>query len=140
MISPLMCLATAIYFEARNQPLEGQAAVAQVILERKDDPNYPSTVCDVVKAGGEVRHKCAFSFFCDGKPEHIADEKAFFIAQRIAWSALNGHINDATGGYATHYHASYVQPSWAVTLVPTKVIGDHIFYREHGYKSWSGWE
>tara|TARA_R110002153_G_scaffold78402_1_gene200722 strand:+ start:83 stop:505 length:423 start_codon:yes stop_codon:yes gene_type:complete len=140
MISPLMCLATAIYFEARNQPLEGQAAVAQVILERKDDRNYPDTVCGVVRAGEHIRNGCAFSFYCDGKPEAIDDERAFFVARSIAWSALNGHIKDSTGGYATHYHANYVQPKWAVTLVPTKVIGDHIFYRQHGYKAWSGWE
>ena len=139
MISPLMCLATAIYFEARNQPLEGQVAVAQVILERRDDPNYPDTVCGVVTAGGEHRNKCAFSFYCDGKPEKIVDEKAFFIAKSIAWNALNGHIKDVTGGYATHYHANYVQPSWAVVLKPTKVIGDHIFYREEGPGPWFGW-
>ena len=139
MISPLLCLATAIYFEARDQSLMGQAAVAQVILERRDSPNYPSTVCGVVTAGGEDRHKCAFSFYCDGKSDKPTDERAFFVAKSIAWSALNGHIKDATG-YATHYHASYVQPAWAVTLVPTRVIGDHIFYRGKDEVQWSGWD
>jgi len=139
MISPLLCLATAIYFEARDQSLEGQAAVAQVILERRASSSYPSTICDVVRAGGEVRHRCAFSFYCDGKSDRPRDERAFFIARSLAWSALNGHIKDATG-YATHYHASYVQPSWAVTLVPTRVIGDHIFYRGRNEGQWSGWD
>jgi len=138
MISPLLCLATAIYFEARDQSLVGQAAVAQVILERRASSGYPSTICDVVRAGGEVRHRCAFSFYCDGKSDRPRDERAFFIARSLAWSALNGHIKDATG-YATHYHASYVQPSWAVTLVPTRVIGDHIFYRGRNEVQWSGY-
>ena len=139
MISPLLCLATAIYFEARDQSLEGQAAVAQVILERRASSSYPSTICGVVRAGGEVRHRCAFSFYCDGKSDRPKNERAFFIARSLAWSALNGHIKDATG-YATHYHASYVQPSWAVTLVPTRVIGDHIFYRGRNEVQWSGWD
>ena len=138
MISPLLCLATAIYFEARDQSLEGQAAVAQVILERRASSSYPSTICGVVRAGGEVRHRCAFSFYCDGKSDRPKNERAFFIARSLAWSALNGHIKDATG-YATHYHASYVQPSWAVTLVPTRVIGDHIFYRGRNEVQWSGY-
>ena len=138
MISPLLCLATAIYFEARDQPLVGQAAVSQVILERRDSPSYPSTICGVITAGGEVRHRCAFSFYCDGKSDRPRDERAFFVAKSLAWSALNGHIKDATG-YATHYHASYVQPSWAVTLVPTRVIGDHIFYRGRNEVRWSGY-
>ena len=136
MISPLLCLATAIYFEARGQSLLGQAAVAQVILERRASSSYPSTICGVITAGGEVRHRCAFSFYCDGKSDRPKNERAFFIARSLAWSALNGHIKDATG-YATHYHASYVQPSWAVTLVPTRVIGDHIFYRGKDEAKWS---
>jgi N-acetylmuramoyl-L-alanine amidase len=139
MISPLLCLATAIYFEARDQSLEGQLAVAQVILERRDSSSYPSTICDVVRAGGEVRHKCAFSFYCDGKSDRPRDERAFFLAKSIAWGTLHGTIKNATG-YATHYHASYVQPSWAVTLVPTRVIGDHIFYRGRNEVQWSGWD
>jgi spore germination cell wall hydrolase CwlJ-like protein len=139
MISPLLCLATAIYFEARDQSLEGQAAVAQVILERRASSSYPSTICGVITAGGEVRHKCAFSFYCDGKSDRPKNERAFFVARSLAWSALNGHIKDATG-YATHYHASYVQPAWAVTLVPTRVIGDHIFYRGKDELQWSGWD
>tara|TARA_R110000765_G_scaffold140430_1_gene240967 strand:+ start:237 stop:656 length:420 start_codon:yes stop_codon:yes gene_type:complete len=135
--SALACLALTVYHEARNQNLQGQIAVAQVVVERAYDPYFPDTICGVVTAGGEELHSCAFSFYCDGKSDVPKDERAFFLAESIAWNILNGHVKDVTGGYATHYHASYVQPKWAVTLKPTKVIGDHIFYKERGV--WISW-
>ena len=127
--SALMCLATAIYFEARNQDLQGQLGVAQVVLERVRDPRYPDTVCGVVTAGGETRHRCAFSFYCDGLSDTPTDERAFLVARWIASGAMGGFIGDVTG-YATHYHAYYVRPDWALSMRPTVIIGDHIFYRD----------
>ena len=125
----MLCLATTIYFEARNQPLRGQLAVAQVVLERTHDPRYPNSVCDVVTAGGEDLNRCAFSFYCDGKSDTPTNTQAFLIAQWIAAGALWGLLSDVTG-HATHYHASFVRPVWASTMRPTTTIGDHIFYRE----------
>jgi len=141
--SALMCLATAIYFEARNQSLEGQLAVAQVVLERVYDPRFPDTVCEVVTAGGETRNRCAFSFYCDGRSDTPTDERAFLIARWVASGALSGFLTNITG-YATHYHAYYVRPDWALSMRPTRIIGDHIYYRDipsgedHG--PWDTWE
>lgn len=141
--SALMCLATVIYFEARNQDLQGQLAVAQVVLERVYDSRFPDTVCGVVTAGGEVRNRCAFSFYCDGQTDHPTDERAFLVARWVASGAMGGFLGDVTG-YATHYHAYYVRPDWALTMRPTAVIGDHIFYREgagaEDKGSWDTWK
>ena len=76
MLTELACMATAIYFEARGEPMVGQVAVAQVIMSRVNDERYPDTVCDVVKQGYyyswdkiiQIRDKSQFSFLCDGKP------------------------------------------------------------------------
>ena len=127
--SALMCLATTIYFEARNQDLQGQVAVAQVVLERVYDSRFPDTVCGVVTDGGEVRNRCAFSFYCDGQSDKPQDGRAYTVARWVASGVLSGVVSDVTG-YATHYHAYYVRPDWSLRMRPTAVIGDHLFYRE----------
>jgi N-acetylmuramoyl-L-alanine amidase len=127
--SALACLALTIYHEARNQDLQGQIAVAQVVLERVYDSRFPDTVCGVVTDGGEVRNRCAFSFYCDGQSDKPQDERAYTVARWVASGVLSGAVSDVTG-YATHYHAYYVRPDWALKMRPTAVIGDHLFYRE----------
>jgi|TARA_R100000329_G_scaffold151250_1_gene146608 spore germination cell wall hydrolase CwlJ-like protein len=136
MLTELACMATAIYFEARGEPMVGQVAVAQVIMSRVNDERYPDTVCDVVKQGYyyswdktiPIRDKCQFSFWCDGKPETIKDEDAYFWATEVAQAVMVGTLYDTTQG-ATHYHAYYVQPSWSKKFTRTVRINDHIFYR-----------
>jgi spore germination cell wall hydrolase CwlJ-like protein len=136
MLTELACMATAIYFEARGEPMVGQVAVAQVIMSRVYDERYPDTVCDVVKQGYyyswdktiPIRDKCQFSFWCDGKPETIKDEDAYFWATEVAQAVMVGTLYDTTQG-ATHYHAYYVQPSWSKKFTRTVRINDHIFYR-----------
>ena len=136
MLTELACMATAIYFEARGEPMVGQVAVAQVIMSRVNDERYPDTVCDVVKQGYyyswdktiPIRDKCQFSFWCDGKPENIKDEDAYFWATEVAQAVMVGTLYDTTQG-ATHYHAYYVQPSWSKKFTRTVRINDHIFYR-----------
>ena len=131
-----MCLATAIYFEARGEPTAGQIAVANVIVNRTNDRRYPNTVCEVVQQGPTyrwapslpIRHRCQFSFYCDGKKEVITDNQAFDKAVDIAKRTLNGEMMDITEG-ATHYHALYVLPDWAATKTHTVTINNHIFYR-----------
>ena len=139
MLTELACMATAIYFEARGEPMVGQVAVAQVIMSRVYDERYPDTICDVVKQGYyyswdktiPIRDKCQFSFWCDGKPETIKDEDAYFWATEVAQAVMVGTLYDTTQG-ATHYHAYYVQPSWSKKFTRTVRINDHIFYRwEH---------
>ena len=136
MLTELACMATAIYFEARGEPMVGQVAVAQVIMSRVNDERYPDTVFDVVKQGYyyswdktiPIRDKCQFSFWCDGKPETIKDEDAYFWATEVAQAVMVGTLYDTTQG-ATHYHAYYVQPSWSKKFTRTVRINDHIFYR-----------
>ena len=138
MMSAIACLATAIYFEARGEPMVGQVAVAQVIVNRVYDERFPDTVCDVVKQGEyytwnksiPIKHRCQFSFWCDGKPEVMRDETAKQWAYNVAESALAGFFYDTTSG-ATHYHADYVVPSWSTNSMFTKTvqINAHIFYR-----------
>ena len=133
----LMCLALNTYHEAKNQSMIGQLATAQVVMNRVADSRYPNTVCEVVKQGPKykgsdvpVRHKCQFSWFCDGKSdEPRRDSKEWFKAQDYARIVLSGRIAlDVTEG-ATHYHATYVKPSWAKTKTRTTRIESHIFYR-----------
>ena len=133
----LMCLALNTYHEAKNQSMIGQIATAQVVMNRVADSRYPNTVCEVVKQGPKykgsdvpVRHKCQFSWFCDGKSdEPRRDSKEWFKAQDYARIVLSGRIAlDITEG-ATHYHATYVRPSWARNNKRTTRIEKHIFYR-----------
>ena len=122
------CLTEALYFEARGESLVGQVAVAEVILNRVDSKAYPNSVCAVVHQGQTKRNACQFSFFCDGKLEHIGDRSAFEKLGQVAWVMLQGKPRILTGK-ATHYHAASVLPRWAKRLVRTARIGDHIFYR-----------
>jgi len=108
-LSPQMsCLAEAVYFEARSETFLGQLAVAGVVLERVERPEFPNTVCEVVHYGhylngAPIKNRCAFSYWCDGV--RVAD----------------------TDG-ATHYHASYVMPKWASNYTLMSRIGVHLFY------------
>ena len=123
------CLAQAIYFEARGESAEGQAAVAQVVLNRMTSGLYPSTICGVVFQNRSHRHACQFSFTCDGRPLRVRDAEAWIEASRIAEDVLAGKTWLADIGDATHYHANDVRPRWARSLKKIDVIGRHIFYR-----------
>lgn len=136
------CLAQNVYFEARNQPAAGQMAVMSVTLNRVNDDRFPNTVCGVVYEGptrpswkgtGEmipVRHRCQFSWYCDGKSDEIKNKDAFEEILLLSELIIDGTMSfiDITEG-ATHYHADYVRPAWAETKTRTIEIEDHIFYR-----------
>ncbi len=136
-----ICLALNTYHEAKNQSLVGQIATAQVVMNRVADDRYPNTICEVVKQGPTrpswedpakeypIKHRCQFSWYCDGKPDVPKNEKAWRKAQDVAFLVLYNKINlDVTEG-ATHYHATYVKPAWAKTKTRTTKIEKHIFYR-----------
>ena len=131
-----ICLALNTYHEAKNQSLVGQVAPAQVVMNRVADSRYPNTICEVVKQGPKykgsdvpVRHRCQFSWYCAGKSDIPKNEKAWKKAQDYAYLVLYNRIAiDVTEG-ATHYHATYVKPSWAKTKTRTTRIESHIFYR-----------
>ena len=122
------CLAEALYFEARGETLHGQYAVAEVILNRVDMPNYPNSICGVVRQGMERRHGCQFSYICDGQPETIVETESWERAGKIARIMINDAPRDLTG-VASHYHNVAVNPYWARSYVRTARIGTHIFYK-----------
>lgn len=124
----LDCIARAIVYEAGREPLEGQQAVAQVIMNRSRTSAYPKTVCGVVYQGSNRRTGCQFTFTCDGSLARRMPERMFLTARAIAEAALDGTLPDRVGA-ATHYHADYVLPYWASGLKRVGQIGAHIFYR-----------
>jgi hypothetical protein len=127
----LDCLTAAIYYEAASEPSEGQAAVAQVVLNRTRHPAYPGTVCGVVFQGSERVTGCQFSFTCDGAMLRVPSRTGWARARSIAAEALNGEVMAAVG-MSTHYHADFSAPYWASRLSKTVQIGRHIFYRWRG--------
>ncbi len=127
----LLCLTTAIYYEAASEPDDGQAAVAQVILNRARHPTFPGTVCGVIYQGSDKRG-CQFSFACDGALARVPMRAAWDRARRVAARALSGYVF-APVGMATHYHTYAVTPSWNRSLVMTGVFGAHFFHRWKGY-------
>ena len=131
----LHCLALNIYFEARSEPHDGQRAVAHVVLNRVENPKFPSTICQVVRQGGEqVRHRCQFSWWCDGRSDRPAKGKVWDSAQALARAIYWGYSQDPTDG-AMWYHADYVAPSWGAHFERGPKIGRHIFYRANEERS-----
>ncbi len=130
------CLATAIYFEARGEPMKGELAVAQVVINRLKNPAYPNTVCGVVYQNKNMRNACQFSFACDGIPDRITDMESWKRAQMLAKRVLNeDNWWNADVGSSTHYHATYVKPRWARTMKKMQKLGHHVFYKTYG----GGW-
>ena len=125
------CMTQAIYYEAAREPTEGQAAVAQVVLNRMRHPAYPKTICGVVYQGAERFTGCQFSFTCDGSVLRAPMAEYWTRARIVAERALNGYVQPAVGT-ATFYHADYVYPAWGPMLVKLNQIGAHIFYRFPG--------
>lgn len=125
----MMCVALNVYWEARDQSVAGQVAVAQVVLNRVEDPNYPNHACDVIAEGGEARHRCQFSWYCDGKADLPPNDREWIQAVLIA-SAVYAGSGHADMKEVTHYHAVYVKPYWSNVMQIAARIDDHIFYRE----------
>ncbi len=123
------CLAEAVYFEARSEPEEGQAAVAQVVLNRVRSGLYPPSVCGVVYQNRHRHLACQFTFACEGKALRVSDTESWQTAQRVARDVTEGRTYLSDVGGATHYHADYVRPYWAKRLRKMDVIGRHIFYQ-----------
>ncbi|MEM6463150.1 MAG: cell wall hydrolase [Pseudomonadota bacterium] len=129
------CLASGIYFEARGEPVKGQAAVAQVILNRVRNPAFPNSICGVVYQNKKWRNRCQFSFACDGIRDRVRSRQHWSVAKDVGMAVTAGKIWLDQVGSSTHYHATYVRPKWARTMKKVGRIGLHIFYRTHG----GGW-
>ena len=123
------CLSEALYFEARGESVKGIYAVAEVILNRVDDPRFPGDICGVVHQGADGGlHACQFSYNCDGLPETIGEARAWRRVGKIARLMLDGLDRPLTEG-ATYYHTKAVSPSWSDVFHRTTAIGTHYFYR-----------
>lgn len=123
------CLTEALYFEARGESIEGQFAVAEVILNRVDSPNYPNNICEVVNQGTGRRNACQFSYTCDGIADVVTEPAIHRRLGQIARIMMDGGPRMLTAG-ATHYHADWVDPHWASAYPQTARIGTHLFYRQ----------
>ena len=129
----IRCLAENIYFEARSESTAGKMAVALVTLNRVEHPNFPDTVCGVVKQtkyypnGGIDLHSCQFSWYCDGKSD-TPTEQAFDEILLLASVMLRWNATDITDG-ALWYHSKKVTPKWASHYDQTISIDNHIFYK-----------
>jgi spore germination cell wall hydrolase CwlJ-like protein len=125
----LDCLTQAVYYESRGESPRGQAAVAQVVLNRVRHPAFPKTICAVVFQGaGLGKADCQFSFVCDGSMRQTRDEEAWDKAQHIAARALSGAVI-AEIGNATHFHATRLGPQWGDGLIKVATVGLHVFYK-----------
>jgi Cell wall hydrolyses involved in spore germination len=129
------CLASGIYFEARGESARGQAAVAQVILNRVRNPAYPGTICGVVYQNEDWRNRCQFSFACDNIRDRVRSQHHWKMAREVAMAVTAGKIWLKEVGSSTHYHAVYVRPKWAKSMKKVGRIGLHVFYRTYG----GGW-
>ena len=140
------CLAENIYYEARNEEIQGQFAVASVTLNRAKDSRFPNTICEVVKQSAVSRISkrlvCAFSWYCDnnkkGKEIPVRNKDGsvnqsvvdqFQVASIVAITVLSGDIKDNTHG-ATYFHNPRIShPGWINEFIRTTSIGNHDFYK-----------
>jgi len=125
----IRCLSMAIYHEARGEPLKGQQAAAQTIMNRVRSHYYPDTVCGVVYQGSYRRTGCQFSFACDRRSDTPRDKQLWQASKTLATKVADGKVWLPDIGYASHYHATYVKPKWRKYMKRIKRIGVHIFYR-----------
>ena len=126
--SQWQCLAEAIYFEARGEPIDGQIAVAEVVLNRTGDRNFPNSICGVTKQGAGSGRGCQFSYACDGNSDVMKSALPRTRAEKLATLVLSGRTPEVTEG-ATHFHTRSIRPSWSHRMTRTASIGHHHFYR-----------
>jgi N-acetylmuramoyl-L-alanine amidase len=132
----VMCLAMNLYHETRGETLAGNIAVGYVTMNRVADKRYPDTICGVVHQAkyhgwdlvNPIRHRCQFSWYCDGISDNPQDGKAMLESVILAQHIIAGTVTDISEG-ATHYHAKYVNPYWASDMTVVLEIGQHIFYK-----------
>lgn len=130
MNTAIMCMAIALYFEARSEPVVAQYRVAEVIVNRVESPKYPDNVCAVVKQDlGPKDHDCQFSFYCDGKDEVIANVDAFEEVLDVTLDVLSDDYTPALPTGTMWYHTQASKPSWASRLKRVGAVGAHYFYK-----------
>ncbi len=128
-----LCLAQAIYHEARGESREGQLAVANVIINRAMSKKYPSTICGVVFQNADKgRYKCQFSFACDGRSdmarERTAWNRSIKMAENAFYEFQRGERPGVVPNSVLFYHTTAVAPKWSRTFNRVAAIGSHVFY------------
>lgn len=129
------CLAEAVYFESRGEPVRGQVAVAQVVMNRVFSGYYPADVCRAVYQNAKRKLACQFTFACDNIPDVVNEPRLWDQAKQIAADMLDGLLWDEKVGRATHYHARSVRPNWIREMRKLDRIGEHTFYRPRRWTS-----
>ena len=127
----LECLSQAIYYEARGETAQGQAAVAQVVLNRVRHPAFPKSVCAVVFQGAK-NGGCQFSFACDNSTHRNVEGIAWRRAEKVAAQALDGQVMSDIGN-ATHFHVVGLSTPWGPRMMKVAQVGAHVFYRFGGH-------
>lgn len=127
------CLAQAIYHEARGESLEGQLAVANIIVNRARSGRFPASLCGVVYQNAEKGyHRCQFTFACDGRSdvpnERQAWARSLQLAERVYAEYATGEDIGAIPDSALFYHTTAVRPNWSSTYTRVAAVGAHYFY------------
>jgi spore germination cell wall hydrolase CwlJ-like protein len=128
-----LCLTQAIYHEARGETIDGQWAVANIIINRAMSKRYPTTICGVVfQNASKGFHRCQFTFACDGRSDMGTERRAWARAEQIAVAAFtefqHGQHPGVIPNNALFYHTRSVAPSWSHTYKRVAAIGSHLFY------------
>lgn len=132
--SDFACLADNVYYEARNQPVEGMQAVATITVNRVEDSRFPADICSVVHQKKQKKRRvvCQFSWVCQknlaSKNSNAIQRRAWAQATVISVATILGYKNEKVAG-SSFYHADYVNPTWNRGMSVVAVIGDHIFFR-----------
>jgi len=126
----LTCLSRTIYWEAKGGGKADMEAVANVVLNRTGHGGFPDTVCGVVKQGQAQKH-CQFSWWCDGRSDHVEEKTRYDLAKEIARRALNQQLSDRTRG-AMYFHDRRASPSWAKHYIRTAETDEFVFYKPRG--------
>lgn len=119
----MKCLAGAVYFESRGEPLAGQLAVAQVIINRTEDARFPASYCAVVAQPGQ------FSFIKNGRMPHIRENSSAWARARAIAEIAHQGLWQSEADDAVFFHARYVRPGWSQRKQRLAQISTHIFYR-----------
>jgi len=127
------CLANAVYFEARDEPVRAQIAVAQVVMNRVFSPFYPNDVCGVVYQNANRHLACQFTFACNGVPAVVTEPDAWARAQHIARDMLDGRLWMPDVAKSTHYHDYWAHPNWVGEMRRMDRLGGLIFYRPRAW-------
>lgn len=124
----LECLALTLYWESGGEPRAGVVGVGWVVLNRLAHPEFPSTVCQVVRQGGN-QPGCQFSYSCDGQTDAPIDPEAWSRVRSIAQEVLTKQVPDPTGGALFFHSASLEEIPWTVTRQRTTQIGNQVYYQ-----------